>query len=154
MAPISIRLVMLEKIAMGMVESWLAAAFVFPAAYLFMRQNLEIQLPSLPLLLVVLFLAGLSAATLGMVLGTAWEPMRFGTMFATVIIPMIFLGATYYPWAELSPIPWLKYAVLVNPLLYISEGYRALLTPQIPHMSIGYAIAGITISVIVLMVVA
>src|SRR3990172_11359425 len=32
MAPISIRLVMLEKIAMGMVESWLAAAFVFPAA--------------------------------------------------------------------------------------------------------------------------
>ncbi len=48
---------------------------------------------------------------------------------------MTFLGATYYPWAELTPIPWLKALVLVNPLVYMSEAMRVSLTPQIPHMA-------------------
>ncbi len=154
MAPISLRLVMLEKIVMGMFESWLAAAFVFPVAYLIMRANLQLSVPSLPLLLIVVIFSGLVAATLGMVLGTAWEPMRFGTMFATVIVPMIFLGATYYPWAALSAIPWLKYAVLANPLVYISEAYRGLLTPQVPHMEIGASLFGIIASTVILMFIA
>ena len=34
---------------------------------------------------------------------------------------------------RLTPIPWLKVAVLVNPLVYMSEGLRAGLTP-VPHM--------------------
>ena len=57
-------------------------------------------------------------------------------MFSVVIIPITFLGATYYPWARLSPIPWLKVVVLVNPLVYMSEGLRAALTPQFPHMNL------------------
>jgi ABC-2 type transport system permease protein len=154
MAPISVRLVMLEKIVMGMVEAWLAAAFVFPVAYLIMRANLELQVTSYPLLILILFLAGLASATLGMVLGTVVEPMRFATMFATVVIPMIFLGATYYPWAGLSAIPWLQYLVLVNPLVYVSEAYRGVLTPQIPHMATGYALLGISVSIVVLMAMA
>jgi ABC-2 type transport system permease protein len=46
------------------------------------------------------------------------------------------LGCIYYPWSTLSPIPWLKWAVLVNPLVYMSEGLRASLTPSLPHMPI------------------
>lgn len=154
MAPISIRMVMLEKIVMGMFESCLAAAFVFPAAFLIMRPNLDLELASLPGLIVLTVLAGLTASTLGMVLGTVVEPMRFGTMFATVIIPMVFLGATYYPWAGLSAIPWLQKLVLLNPLVYISEGYRALLTPQIPHMAFHYALLGVSVSVVLLLALA
>lgn len=30
--------------------------------------------------------------------------------------------------------PILHYAVLVNPVVYISEGLRAALTPSVPHM--------------------
>jgi ABC-2 type transport system permease protein len=52
-----------------------------------------------------------------------------------VVIPIVFLGATYYPWANLTPIPWLKAVVLLNPLVYMSEGMRVSLTPQVPHMS-------------------
>jgi ABC-2 type transport system permease protein len=40
----------------------------------------------------------------------------------------------YYPWALLDPLPWLKYSVLVNPVVYVSEGMRAALTPEVPHM--------------------
>ena len=154
MAPISIRLVMLEKIVMGMVEAWLAAAFVFPVAFAVMRDNLHLTVVSYPLLIVMIILAGLLAATLGMVLGTIVEPMRFAIMFATVIIPMIFLGAAYYPWAGLAKIPWLQFLVLLNPLVYVSEGYRALLTPRVPHMPIEYCLFGVSVAIVALMAVA
>lgn len=55
-------------------------------------------------------------------------------MFSIIVIPVTFLGATYYPWAQLDPIPWLKWAVLLNPLVYMSEAFRTALTPQFPHM--------------------
>jgi ABC-2 type transport system permease protein len=47
---------------------------------------------------------------------------------------MTMLGAAYYPWQRLDAIEWLKWAVLINPLIYISEGFRMALT-GIPHMS-------------------
>jgi len=47
---------------------------------------------------------------------------------------MTMLGAAYHPWERLEAIEWLKWAVLVNPLIYISEGFRMALT-DIPHMS-------------------
>lgn len=154
MSPISIRLVMLEKIVMGMFEAWLAAAFVFPVGFLIMRENLDLRVTNLPFLILFIFLGGIASATLGMVLGTVVEPMRFSIMFATVVVPMTFLGATYWPWAGLSKIPWLKYAVLANPMVYISEGYRGQLTPQIPHMTPVYALLGIVVSIVVLMSIA
>jgi len=47
---------------------------------------------------------------------------------------MIMFGCTYYPWVGLERIPWMKWAVLVNPLVYVSEAMRAALTPDVPHM--------------------
>ena len=44
------------------------------------------------------------------------------------------LGCVYYPWSALHSIHWLQIAVLANPLVYASEGLRATLTPQLPHM--------------------
>ena len=32
--------------------------------------------------------------------------------------------------------PWLKVAVLINPLIYLSEGMRLALTKDIPHMQV------------------
>ena len=56
-------------------------------------------------------------------------------MFSILVMPMSMLGAVYYPWSALGPVPVLKWAVLVNPLVYMSEGFRAALT-NIPHMSL------------------
>ena len=44
------------------------------------------------------------------------------------------LGCVYYPWAALSQIRWLQIAVLINPMVYMSEGLRAVLTPTLGHM--------------------
>jgi ABC-2 type transport system permease protein len=56
-------------------------------------------------------------------------------MFSMVLTPMIFFGCTYYPWSALSQFPILQKIVLINPLAYASEGLRATLVPQFPHLS-------------------
>jgi len=52
-----------------------------------------------------------------------------------VVLPLTFLGAIYYTWQSLEAIRWLQILVLVNPLVYMCEGFRAALTP-VPHMSL------------------
>jgi len=56
-------------------------------------------------------------------------------MFSLVMTPMIFFGCTYYPWSALTKFPILQKAVLINPLVYASEGLRAMLVPGFPHLS-------------------
>jgi ABC-2 type transport system permease protein len=57
-------------------------------------------------------------------------------MFSMVLTPMIFFGCTYYPWSALAHFPILQKTVLVNPLVYASEGLRGTLVPQSPHLSV------------------
>ena len=57
-------------------------------------------------------------------------------MFSMVLTPMIFFGCTYYPWSALANFPILQKVVLVNPLVYASEGLRGTLVPQFPHLSV------------------
>ena len=40
---------------------------------------------------------------------------------------------------------WLKYAVLLNPIVYISEGLRAAVTPEVEHMPIWGILMALTI---------
>jgi ABC-2 type transport system permease protein len=54
-------------------------------------------------------------------------------MFGFVVLPLTFLGGTYYQWTRLAPVmiggfPWLQTLVLVNPLIYVAEGMRAAFT--------------------------
>jgi ABC-2 type transport system permease protein len=54
-------------------------------------------------------------------------------MFGFIVLPITFLGGTYYQWTRLSPVAvdgvhWLQILVLVNPLIYVNEGMRAGLT--------------------------
>ena len=55
-------------------------------------------------------------------------------MFSAIIAPMMFFGCAYYPWRGLDAVPVMKYLVLINPLVYVAEGMRGALTPEVPHM--------------------
>ena len=73
-------------------------------------------------------------------LGTTFEPRNIGLMFGFVVLPLTFLGGTYYQWTTLGPVQvagfhWLQMLVLVNPLIYVAEGMRAALTDA-SHMSL------------------
>lgn len=133
MAPLPVWAVAVEKIVAGAAHGLLAAAIVFPIARFVPVEPVSLVV-SWPALVVVGLLAPLLASSVGLVLGTFIEPDQVPMMFSVVILPITFLGATYFPWANLHPIPWLQVAVLANPLVYMAEGFRMALTPQFPHM--------------------
>jgi ABC-2 type transport system permease protein len=144
LAPARVWVVGMAKILSGATQSVLAGVVVFPVVLLVHAKG---QAPSVsihdPALFVfVMVFASLLGSAFGLLIGTTFEPRKVPLIFSVVLLPLTFLGCIYYPWATLSPIPWLKYAVLINPLVYMSEGLRASLTPSLPHMPIwGFSLA-------------
>ena len=138
-APCPIWLVAVAKVLSGAAQGVLAALIVFPIASVVHAEGVTAQL-SLHWWVIVTFvpLACVTMAALGLVLGTSFEPRNIGLMFGFVILPITFLGGTYYPWTHLAPVKigsfhWLQTLVLVNPLIYVNEGMRAAFT-EAPHM--------------------
>ena len=137
LAPIANSLVALEKVVSGSVQGVIAALFVLPVARLIMGPIDALTLANAWEVLAVIILGSAAFSALGLLLGTALEGQHIGLMFSVVVAPMIMFGCAYYPWRGLDHVPAMKYAVLVNPLVYVAEGMRAALTPSLPHMPFG-----------------
>jgi ABC-2 type transport system permease protein len=133
LAPLPVWAVALEKVASGAIQALIAALVVFPLAAIIPATPVHLRVHWF-FLITILPLAAAMSAALGLTIGTRVEPRQVPLIFSLLVIPMTFLGAVYYPWENLSPLPWLKWAVLVNPLVYMSEGMRMSLTKGIPHM--------------------
>jgi ABC-2 type transport system permease protein len=138
LAPAPVWTVGLAKILSGATQSVLAAAIVFPVVLLVHAkgQQPSVAIHDPALFVFVVIFASLFSGSFGLLVGTVFEPRKVPLIFSVVLLPLTFLGCIYYPWATLEPIPWLKYAVLANPLVYMSEGLRAALTPELPHMAV------------------
>ncbi|HEV2719561.1 MAG TPA: ABC transporter permease [Thermoanaerobaculia bacterium] len=135
LAPAPIELVALEKVVGGTLQGVIAALVVLPLARVIMGPIPGLSFANAGLLAVVTILSGGAFAAIGLFLGTAIPPQHIGLMFSVILGPMIMFGCTYYPWAGLKVVPAMKYLVLINPLVYVSEGMRAALTPSMPHMN-------------------
>ena len=148
MAPLPIEGVAIEKIVAGAIQGIFAALVVFPLAAFVPATAVHLDI-QWALLITLLPLTALTGSALGLVMGTRVDPRKVPLLFGVVVIPLTFLGATYYPWALLHDIRWLQIVVLINPLVYMSEAMRASLTPQlVPHMQtwvIYVALIGFTI---------
>ena len=134
MAPVPLATVPLAKVAFGAFQGALAGAVVFPIIIALPATSVHIHVASWSTLLVMALLSSWTAASLGLFLGTVVRPQHIGLMFAVILTPLMFLGCVYYPWTSLSAIPWLRILVLINPLVYMSEGLRIALTPDVPHL--------------------
>ena len=138
-APCPIWLVALAKVSSGAVQGMISALLVFPIAAVVHARGVHADLSyHWWILLTMLPLACVAMTSLGLLLGTSFEARNIGLMFGFVVLPLTFLGGTYYEWTRLAPVkvggfPWLQTLVLVNPLIYINEGMRAALTDA-PHM--------------------
>src|SRR6266700_2721257 len=95
----------------------------------------HVHVTNWPLLAVILVTASLLTASLGLLLGTVMDPRKMQMLFAVILLPATMLGCVYYPWAALHQVRWLQYLVLANPMVYMSEGLRAVLTPGAAHMA-------------------
>ena len=138
-APCPIWLVAMAKVFSGAAQGVLSAIIVLPIASVVHAPGVQAHL-TLHWWLIVTFvpLACIAMAGLGLVLGTSFEPRNIGLMFGFIILPITFLGGTYYSWTKLAPVTvggwhWLQTIVLINPLIYVNEGMRAAFTAA-PHM--------------------
>jgi ABC-2 type transport system permease protein len=133
-APCPIWLVAVAKVLSGAVQGLLAAVIVFPIAAVVHASGVEAHLTvHWAVVLTLIPLACVAMTSLGLVLGTTFEPRNIGLMFGFVVLPLTFLGGTYYQWTRLAPVTvdgihWLQIIVLINPLIYVAEGMRAGLT--------------------------
>ncbi len=138
-APCPIWLVAMAKVLSGAVQGLISAALVLPIASVVHAKGVEAHLNFHWWVVVTIVpLACVTMASLGLLLGTSFEPRNIGLMFGFIILPVTFLGGTYYSYTRLAPVQvggwhWLQTLVLVNPLIYINEGMRAAFTDA-PHM--------------------
>lgn len=134
-APCPIWLVAVAKVFSGAAQGLISAIIVFPIADVVHASGVQAHLDfHWAVVLTLVPLACLGFTCLGLLLGTAFEPRNIGLMFGFIILPITFLGGTYYQWTRLAPVRiggfhWLQVLVLANPLIYITEGMRAAFTP-------------------------
>jgi ABC-2 type transport system permease protein len=134
LAPLPVSLVAIGKVVAGAIQGLIAAAIVFPIAWVVHARDVQVHLSvHWPILVTLIPITCIMTSSLGLVLGTRISPRNIGAMFGFIVLPMTFLGGTYYPWTTLSAVkvggfPWLQALVCVNPLIYVTEGFRAALT--------------------------
>ena len=133
LAPIEIGWLAVEKIIAGMIQALVAGLVVIPAAWLTMGSGVHLTFQPLEFAVICVLVALYSSAG-GLALGCSVGQTQIGLMFSLVLAPMMMFGCAYYPWSSLAAFPVLQYAVLINPLVYASEGLRGTLT-QAPHIN-------------------
>ncbi len=133
-APCPIWLVAMAKVLSGAMQGVISAAIVLPIASVVHAAGVEAQINlHWWIILTLVPISCVTMAALGLVLGTSFEPRNIGLMFGFVVLPITFLGGTYYQWTRLVPVKagswhWLQTIVLINPLIYVNEGMRAAFT--------------------------
>jgi ABC-2 type transport system permease protein len=143
MCPIPLWAVALEKITFSALQSIIAALLVIPMAYYVPSTPVRANLHNWPLLAVVMILSSLLSGAMGLSIGSFVPPKHIGLVFSIVLVPITFLGCVYYPWSGLSRMPGLQYGVLINPIVYMSEGLRAAVTPQVNHMHVAIVLSAL-----------
>jgi ABC-2 type transport system permease protein len=144
LAPMEIEWLAIEKVTAGMIQALAAGFVVLPTAWLVMGR-VSLSTEHLLLFVVIALLVACLAASIGLTLGCSVGQTQIGLMFSLVLAPMIFFGCTYYPWKTLDPFPFLKWAVLLNPVVYASEGLRSAMVPQYPHLPVSAALAALVL---------
>ena len=136
LAPVPTPLIASEKVVAGAVQGIISALVVLPIARIIMGPIEGLSVGTILPFVGITALGAIAFSALGLLMGTAIAPQQIGLMFSIIIAPMLMFGCAYYPWRGLDRVPLMKYVVLVNPLVYVAEGMRAAITPEVPHMPI------------------
>ncbi len=133
LAPMATGLVAMEKVVFAAMRAVVATVVMIPVGILVLG-SIPWRWSGFPLLVLALILGSLLGASLGLVLGTLVTPNRINMVFSLVFTPLLFTGATQYPWPSLSRLEWFQVVTACNPMTYVSEAMRAALVPSVPHI--------------------
>jgi ABC-2 type transport system permease protein len=154
LAPIRVEWIAVEKMLSGVLQALVSGAIVAIPARLLLGSDLHLSTEHLGMFFLIAFLVALFSAAGGLTLGCSVGQTQIGLIFSMVLAPMIMFGCAYYPWKALESFPILQKLVLLNPLVYASEGLRGTLAPQYPHIATPIIVAVLAVIDVVLMVVA
>jgi len=134
LAPLPLWAVAGEKVVFATLRALVASAVMFPIG-IGVLGSIPFRADGLGLLIGVLLLGSLVGACIGMTVGTFVTPTKINIAFALIFTPLLFTGATQYPWPSLGQhLRWFQVLSAANPITYVSEGMRAALVPNIPHI--------------------
>jgi len=147
LAPLSPAMVALEKVVFSTGRAIVAAVLILPLGEWILPHGLQTHGAHWWLFILLLIFGGFAGAAIGLVLGTLVPPNRINIVFAVALTPLIFTGATFYPWQLLDSLRWFQVITLFNPLTYVSEGMRGALTGM-PHLGAWWIVLGMAVSTI------
>jgi ABC-2 type transport system permease protein len=147
LAPVPVWVVGIEKIVVAALRGMVAALLILPLGALILPGGVDLGGANWAGFAAVLLLGAVAGSSVGLVLGTAVPPNRINIAFTVVLTPLIFTGATFYPWAALDHLRWFQVVTLFNPLTYVSEGMRGALTST-PHLGSGWVALGLVGSLV------
>jgi ABC-2 type transport system permease protein len=129
LAPLSIRLVAVEKMLFGAIRGIIAGLVMIPIGLLIL-DDVRWDPAALPAVAGIVALGSLAGAAVGMVLGTIVPPRHINLVFTILLVPLIFTGSGQFPWLSLSGLRWFQVICAANPLTYVSEALRRLVMPD------------------------
>lgn len=145
LAPLPAWAVGMQKVVIAAIRGVIAGILIIPLAMIILPGGVDLSGADwLGFVLVVVGGATVGAA-MGLVLGTSVPPNRISVMFAIVLTPLLFTGATFYPWSSLHSLQWFQVVTLFNPLTYVSEGMRAAIVGG-PHLATHWIVLGLAAS--------
>ena len=141
---LSPRLLLLERILFNSCAAWLKVALFFPIAKFYLRAFLDVSSTNWGMVFLVLFVGSLFCnaynAFTFCYLRSSLEITNFWMRFNS---PLMTFGGFFIPWFIMYEFsPWLGRLVLLNPLLYITEGLRGAILGGGQYIPLGYCMLG------------
>ena len=136
-----------RSLIVGVLESFVGGLIVLPISLIFMGHAISIDLSPerLPPLVLVILLTAFASAAMGLLVGTLLNPSQIAAMFPGFPLPVVFLGSIFYTWHQLAPLPVMQAITLIDPLTWINEAIRAVMTPQIYSLPLWGTLLGMVI---------
>jgi ABC-2 type transport system permease protein len=148
LAPLAAWALGVQKMAMASLRAIVAALAIIPLAALILPGGVDFADISWAGFVALMLAGSLAGSAVGLLLGTAVAPQKISVMFAVTLTPLLFTGATFYPWQALDSLRWFQVITLVNPLTYLSEGLRGALT-TVPSLGGGWVALGLAVAICV-----
>ena len=148
--PISPVWIGIEKVIIGMIQALLASSVIIPYAYLILGSDFTNYFAiDWGWLILIALLSAIYSAFFGLLMGSIVDPAQSAFIITIAVVPLITLGGVYFTWESLTPYPALKYIILLNPLIYSTEGIRQALVSGVKSMPQYLQLLGLTISILI-----
>jgi ABC-2 type transport system permease protein len=148
-APIPRWIIPVEKMVFGAIHGIVAASVVIGLAVWLLNDWPKFSEWDFGVVLVVVAVSSVCAGACGVALGAALRPQTIGPMIGLIMSPIVFLGGPFYPRSSLEIYPVLQAISTANPLLYICEAFRRVLSGDINALPLPMSLLGMcTIAVV------